>query len=102
MSSLFLEAQKICTNIKMAIIAQIKLECIKENKYYDDETDLLSSVLHAKKNARNAPSMLSFCKLAGHTNREKKILGISTGNFSQNRKYIAVSKATNSFSAVCN
>lgn len=55
-----------------------------------------------KKNARNAPSMLSFCKLAGHTNREKKILGISTGNFSQNRKYIAVSKATNSFSAVCN
>lgn len=86
----------------MAIIAQIKLECIKENKYCDDETDLLSSVLHAKKNARNAPSMLSFCKLAGHTNREKKILGISTGNFSQNRKYIAVSKATNSFSAVCN
>lgn len=55
-----------------------------------------------KKNARNAPSMLSFCKLAGHINREKKILGISTGNFSQNRKYIAVSKATNSFSAVCN
>lgn len=82
----------------MAIIAQIKLECIKENKYYDDETDLLSSVLHAKKNARNAPSMLSFCKLAGHINREKK----NTGNFSQNRKYIAVSKATNSFSAVCN
>lgn len=32
---------------------------------------------------------------------EKKILGISE-NFSQNRKYIAVSKATNSFSAVCN
>ena len=65
----------------MAIIAQIKLECIKENKYYDDETDLLSSVLHAKKNVRNAPSMLSFCKLAGHTNREKKywefLLGIS-------------------------
>lgn len=66
----------------MAIIAQIKLECIKENKYYDDETDLLSSVLHAKKNARNAPSMLSFCKLAGHINREKKkywefLLGIS-------------------------
>ena len=56
----------------MAIIAQIKLECIKENKYYDDETDLLSSVLHAKKNARNAPSMLSFCKLAGHINRGKK------------------------------
>ena len=55
-----------------------------------------------KKNTRNAPSMLSFCKLAGHINREKKILGISTGNFSQNRKYIAVSKATNSFSAVCN
>lgn len=51
-----------------------------------------------KKNARNAPSMLSFCKLAGHINREKK----NTGNFSQNRKYIAVSKATNSFSAVCN
>lgn len=85
----------------MAIIAQIKLECIKENKYYDDETDLLSSVLHAKKNARNAPSMLSFCKLVGHINRGKKILGISE-NFSQNRKYIAVSKATNSFSAVCN
>lgn len=61
----------------MAIIAQIKLECIKENKYYDDETDLLSSILHAKKNARNAPSMLSFCKLAGHINREKK----NTGNF---------------------
>lgn len=30
-----------------------------------------------KKNARNAPSMLSFCKLAGHINREKK----NTGNF---------------------
>lgn len=87
----------------MAIIAQIKLECIKENKYYDDETDLLSSVLHAKKKMHEMlPACCHFASWQVTLIEKKKILGISTGNFSQNRKYIAVSKATNSFSAVCN
>lgn len=65
----------------MAIITQIKLECIKENKYYDDETDLLSSVLHAKKMHEMLPACCHYASWQVTLIEKKKywefLLGIS-------------------------